>query len=63
MLLPGILLFALCLILSAFFASSETAFIAVDPYSLEYHERQGSKRAALARRVKARTNELLATIL
>ena len=63
MLLPGILLFALCLILSAFFASSETAFIAVDPYSLEYHERRGSKRAALARKIKARTNELLATIL
>ena len=63
MLLPGILLFVLCLILSAFFASSETAFIAVDPYSLEYHERHGSKRAALARKIKSRTNELLATIL
>jgi len=63
MLLPGILLFVLCLILSAFFSSSETAFLAVNPYSLEYHERQGSKRAALARRIKARTNELLATIL
>lgn len=63
MLLPGILLFVLCLVLSAFFSSSETAFIAVSPYSLEYHERQGSKRAALARKIKARTNELLATIL
>jgi putative hemolysin len=31
MLLPGILLFVLCLLLSAFFSSSETAFIAVNP--------------------------------
>jgi putative hemolysin len=63
MLLPGILLFVLCLVLSAFFSSSETAFIAVSPYSLEAQERTGSRRAALARRIKARTNELLATIL
>ena len=63
MLLPGILLFVLCLVLSAFFSSSETAFIAVNPYSLEYHERKGSKRAALARKILARTNDLLATIL
>jgi len=63
MLLPGILLFVLCLILSAFFSSSETAFIAVSPYSLEAQERKGSRRAALARKIKARTNELLATIL
>jgi putative hemolysin len=63
MLLPGILLFVLCLILSAFFSSSETAFIAVNPYSLEAQERKGSKRAALARRIRSRTNHLLATIL
>jgi putative hemolysin len=63
MLLTGILLFVLCLALSAFFASSETAFIAANPYSLEARERQGSKRAALARKIKSRTNELLATIL
>jgi len=63
MILTGILLFVLCLVLSAFFSSSETAFIAVNPYSLEYRERKGSKRAALARRIVSRTNELLATIL
>ena len=63
MLLPGILLFVLCLILSAFFSSSETAFIAVSPYSLEAQERKGSRRAAMARKIKARTNQLLATIL
>ena len=63
MLLAGILLFLLCLLLSAFFSSSETAFIAVNPYSLEYHERTGSRRAAQARKIRARTNDLLATIL
>lgn len=63
MVLTGILLFALCLVLSAFFSSSETAFIAANPYSLEYREKQGSKGAALARRIKARTNDLLAAIL
>ena len=63
MFLTGILLFVLCLVLSAFFSSSETAFIAVNPYSLEYRERKGSKRAALARKIVARTNDLLATIL
>ena len=63
MLLPGILLFVLCLLLSAFFSSSETAYIAANPYSLEYQEKKGSKRAGLARKIRARTNDLLATIL
>jgi putative hemolysin len=63
MVLTGILLFVLCLFLSAFFSSSETAFISVNPYSLEYREKTGSKAAALARRIVARTNDLLATIL
>jgi putative hemolysin len=63
MVLTGILLFVLCLLLSAFFSSSETAFISVNPYSLEYRDKKGSKAAALARKIVARTNELLATIL
>ena len=63
MLLPGTLLFVLCLFLSAFFSSSETAFIAANPYSLEYREKKGSKAAGLARRIRAKTNDLLATIL
>jgi len=63
MILPGILLFILCLILSAFFSSSETAFISVNPHSLEYREKKGSKPAGLARKIRARTNDLLATIL
>ena len=63
MLLTGILLFVLCLVLSAFFSSSETAYIAANPYSLEYREKKGSRSAALARKIRARTNDLLATIL
>jgi len=63
MLLRGILLFALCLVLSAFFSSSETAFIAANPYTLEYREKKGSRAAALARRIRSRTNDLLAAIL
>jgi putative hemolysin len=63
MLLPALFLFLLCLLVSAFFSSSETAFIAASPYSLEYHEKKGSKRAALVRRILARTNDFLATIL
>jgi putative hemolysin len=63
MLLPAILLFVLFLLLSAFFSSSETAFIASSPYSLEYYEKKGSRRAALVRRILARTNDFLATIL
>ncbi|HPW18631.1 MAG TPA: hemolysin family protein [Candidatus Aminicenantes bacterium] len=63
MLLTGFLLLALCLVLSAFFSSSETAYIAANPYSLEYREKTGSRTAALARRIRARTNDFLATIL
>jgi len=63
MLLASLLLFLLCLLLSAFFSSSETAFMASNPYSLETRERQGSRRAALVRGILARTNDFLATIL
>ncbi len=63
MLLTGVLVFFVCLLLSAFFSSSETAFIAVNPYSLEYEEKKGSRRAALIRKAMRRTNDLLATIL
>jgi putative hemolysin len=63
MILTGILLFVLCLFFSAFFSSAETAFMAVNPYALEYRDKKGSKPAALARRILGRTNDLLTTIL
>jgi len=38
MLLPALVLFFLFLLFSAFFSSSETAFIAANPYKLNYLE-------------------------
>ncbi len=61
--LPAILLFVLCLFLSAFFSSSETAFVAVNPFSLEYTAKRGSRRASLVQKILSRMNSLLATIL
>ena len=63
MLFPALILFFLFLILSAFFSSSETAFIAVNPYKLDYLEKKGSKRARLVKRMLERVDNLLATIL
>ncbi len=63
MLLPAVLLFLLFLVLSAFFSSSETAFVAANPYTLESLEARGSKKARLVRRVVAKIDGLLATIL
>jgi len=63
MLLPSLILFFFFLLLSAFFSSSETAFIASSSHKLDYRERKGSKRAKLVKRLLARVNNLLATIL
>jgi putative hemolysin len=63
MLLPSILLFALFLVLSAFFSSSETAFIGSNTYTLDYLEKKGSKRAGTVRRILSRIDDFLATIL
>jgi len=63
MFLPGIILFVTCLVLFAFFSAAETSFIAANPYALQYREKSGSRRAALVRRMRARLNEFLATIM
>jgi putative hemolysin len=63
MLLPSLILFFFFLLLSAFFSSSETAFITSSSHKLDYRERKGSKRAKLVKRLLARVNNLLATIL
>ena len=63
MLLPSLILFIFFLLLSAFFSSSETAFIASSPYKLDHREKKGSKRAKLVKRLLARVDNLLATIL
>jgi putative hemolysin len=63
MLFPALILFFLFLLLSAFFSSSETSFIAANPYKLDYLEKRGSKRAKLVKRMLERVDSLLATIL
>ena len=61
--LASVLLFVLFLAASAFFSSSETAFIAVNPYTLESAEKKGSRRARYVRRILFKINDFLATIL
>ncbi len=63
MLLPAILLLVLFLLLSAFFSSAETAFVAVSPLSLEARQKAGSKRAGIVKRLRARLEHLLTAIL
>ncbi len=62
MLVPA-LLFAACLVLSAFFSSSETAYIGSNPYTVEYLEKKGSPRAGMVRRILGRIDDFLAAIL
>jgi putative hemolysin len=63
MLLPAVLLFAFFLLLGAFFSAAETAFVAVNPLSLEALEKRGSKRAASIKRLLGRMEHLLTGIL
>jgi len=63
MFLSGLLVFFLFLLLSAFFSASETAFLASNPYTLDYLEKKGSKRAKIVKQMLARLDSLLATIL
>ena len=63
MLLPALLLLFLFLILSAFFSSSETAFLASSPYKFNYLAKKGSKPARLVHDLLQRVDKLLTTIL
>jgi len=63
MILTSVLLFILFIALSAFFSMSETAFIAVKPHTLDYLEKTGSRRAASVKKITARIDELLTTVL
>jgi len=63
MLFPALVLFFLFILLSAFFSSSETSFIAANPYKLDYLEKKGSRRAKLVKRMLKKVDSLLATIL
>ncbi len=63
MFFPAFVLFLFFLLLSAFFSSSETSFIAASPFKLDYLERKGLKRAVLVKRMLKKVDSLLATIL
>ncbi len=63
MLFPALLLFFLFLVLSAFFSSSETAFLASSPYRMNSLAKKGSRRARLAFDMLQRVDRLLTTIL
>ena len=63
MLLLSIIAFFVCLILSAFFSSSETAFVALDRYHLDYLIKKGNKKAKAIHGLLFPPDKLLATIL
>lgn len=63
MALTYVALFFLCLLLSALFAASETAFIAASPFKLRSLEEHGSQKARLIQKMKSRVDRLLTTIL
>jgi putative hemolysin len=61
--IASILLFLLFVLLAAFFSASETAFISSSPYTLDYLQKKGSKRAGAVKKILARVDDFLATIL
>lgn len=63
MLLLSLIAFLICLLLSAFFSSSETAFIAFDKYHLDYLTKKGNKKAETIKNLLSSPDKLLATIL
>jgi putative hemolysin len=58
-----LVLFALSLGLSAFFAGSETALVSLSRIDLQRLREKGDRRAPILRNLKAHTSRLLATIL
>ena len=54
---------ALCVVLSAFFSSSETAYSAVNPVRLKMLQQDGNRRAARALRLSENYDRLLTAIL
>jgi len=63
MMLTSILLFFIFLLVSAFFSASETSLLSLNPYTLDLMEQKGSRRARMTKRLLARIEQLLATIL
>jgi putative hemolysin len=63
MVLTFVLIFILFLLLSAFFSASETAFLSSNPYTLDHLDQKGSLRARQIKRLLAKLDQFLATIL
>jgi putative hemolysin len=63
MILPALLVFIIFLFLSALFASSETAFIAANPYAIDALVKKGSGRGRIVKALLSRVDRFLATIL
>lgn len=58
-----VVLFFLALVVSAFFAASETALVSLSRIDLQRLREKGDRRGGLIRSLKSRTSGLLATIL
>ncbi len=63
MILTSILLFVFCILLAAFFSSTETAFIAVKSHTIDYMEKKGSAGAGRVKKILARIDDFLGTVL
>ena len=56
-------IFAVCLLLAAFFCSAETAFMAVQKFRLQHLIRSGHRTAKIADRIVQKPEKFLATVL
>lgn len=61
--LPYILVMAVCLLMSAYFSATETAFLSMNKTRMKMMAEDGNKRAALALRLEENYDKLISTIL
>ena len=61
--LPPIIIMVICLIMSAYFSATETAFSTISKTRLKTLAEKGNKRAALAVKLSDKYDKLLSTIL
>lgn len=61
--IPSIIIFFICIVLSGYFSSSETAFTSLRAVKLKTQAKNGDKRAAKTLKLQQRFDEVLSTIL
>lgn len=61
--IPSIIIFFICIVFSAYFSSSETAFTSLRAVKLKTQAKNGDKRAEKTLRLQERFDEVLSTIL